>query len=49
MTRDNLLTMKRHLKGLVGVIEDILSKAPECEVCYTKYTLTNKCICDRGK
>ena len=48
--REELLTMRRHFKGGLLVIDKILMAfKPQCGRCYTNYGYITKCICDLEK
>lgn len=51
-TREQLLNIRRHLKGATKTVESYLSQfafTPKCKECYENYGYINKCECGEKK
>ena len=47
-TKEQLLNMRRHLKGGLLQVEQMLSRfTPQCAKCYELYGFLNRCVCNK--
>ena len=44
-TREELMNMRRHAKGLLAMIERKLPLTPVCKRCYDAHKVLDKCLC----